>query len=109
MLQTLHEYSKFPEQTYVPHNFKNVHEAPAEIQAVISMIKDAIASGNTAKASRLLSENKLLISEYFIDADIINALEEEIYNLEIYAKSSVQALYYCTNKPVAGNGDVWIG
>lgn len=104
-----YEFSRFPEALYTKHNFKNVLEAPPEVYAAIMLIKDAIQSGNYDKASRLLSENKALITDYWIDADTINAIEEEIHNLETYAKTVSQSHYYCEEEPNCIEGDVWIG
>lgn len=104
-----YEFSRFPEQLYNLHNFKNVVDAPPEVYAVITLIKDAMQSGSYDKASRLLAENKALIASYWIDADTINALEEEIHNLEVYSKTVSQSHYYCEEEPSCVAGDVWIG
>ncbi len=103
------EFSKFPEQVFTLHNFKNVADAPTEVISIIQKIKSAVASGAYSEAAQLLSKNKAVIAEYWIDADNINALEEEIYNLELYAKQSVQMHYYCDDEPSGVEGDVWIG
>lgn len=108
MSKFLHEFSKFPEQLYTPHNFKNVADAPPEVINIIQLIKSAVQAGSYSKASQLLTENKTLIAPYWIDADMINALEEEIYNMELYAKKETQCHYYCEDEPNGIEGDVWI-
>ena len=108
MAKFLREYSKFPEQLYTPHNYKNVASAPTEVMNVIQLIKSSIQSGNYGKAAQILTENKTLIAPYWIDADMINALEEEIYNMELYAKKEAQCHYYCDDEPNGYEGDVWL-
>lgn len=104
-----YEFSQFPENLYKLHNFKNVYEAPQEVVTVITLIKDAMMSGAYDKASRLLAENKALIAQYWIDANTINAIEEEIHNLEVYSKAKSQSHYYCDKEPTGTVGDIWIG
>lgn len=103
-----HEYSHFPQRTYSLHNFLNVANAPSNILDIIVRIKSLVASGLYAEAEALLEENKDELVQYWIDADIINAIEEEMRNLEIYARSTHQAYYYQDEEPDAVEGDVWI-
>lgn len=103
-----HEYSDFPERVYNLHHFENVANAPSDVIAVISEIKELIAAGSYSAAVALLENNKSILSRFWIDADNINAIEEEIRNLEIYAKSQKQAYYYQDDEPDAVEGDVWI-
>ena len=104
-----HEYSKFPTHTYTLHNFLNVGDAPESILNIISNIKTMISRGQYNTAATLFAENKTSLANYYIDSSIVNAIEEEIRNLEIYAKSQQQAYYYGENEPDCNVGDVWIG
>lgn len=104
-----HEYSNFPAQTYSLHNFLNVAEAPESVVTVISNIKELISKGHYNAAAQLFSENKTVLANYYIDSSVINAIEEEIRNLEIYAKQQQQAYYYSEEEPNCNIGDVWIG
>lgn len=103
-----HEYSDFPNRVYNLHHFENVANAPSDVIEVITEIKSLVESGSYAAAVNLLENNKSILSRYWIDADNINAIEEEIRNLEIYAKSQKQAYYYQEEEPDAVEGDVWI-
>lgn len=103
-----HEYSDFPNRVYNLHHFENVANAPSDVIAVITEIKSLVESGSYSAAVNLLENNKSILSQYWIDADNINAIEEEIRNLEIYAKSQKQAYYYQEEEPDAVEGDVWI-
>ena len=108
MASMTHEFSRFPEQTYALHNFLNVAVAPDNLLDIIVEIKTYVANGAYADAERLLDEHKEELAQYWIDADVINAIEEEIRNLEIYARSTHQAYYYQDEEPDATEGDVWI-
>ena len=103
-----HEYSDFPSKVYNLHDFQNVATAPMDVIDTITQIKTYVASGNYSAAVELLKNRKSTLSPYWIDADTINAIEEEIRNLEIYAKSQKQAYYYQDDEPDAVEGDVWI-
>ena len=104
-----HEFSRFPEQTYLLHNFNNVANAPSNVLDIIVKIKSLVISGLYSEAEQLLEDKKEVLSQYWVDADVINAIEEEIRNLEIYARSRHQAYYYQDEEPDAVEGDVWIG
>ena len=104
-----HEYSLFPDRVYTLHNFKNVADAPSEVVSIISDIKANVTAGKYSDAALLLQEYKSMLSPYWIDADIVNAIEEEVRNLEIYARGEKQSYYYQDNEPDALEGDVWIG
>ncbi len=103
-----HEFSRFPEQTYALHEFLNVANAPDSTLDIIVQIKQYVSSGLYSEAEQLLENNKELLAQYWVDADVINAIEEEIRNLEIYARSTHQAYYYQSEEPDASEGDVWI-
>ena len=108
MATMTHEYSHFPERTYSLHEFLNVANAPNSTLDIIVQIKSYVAMGMYSEAESLLEQNKELLSQYWIDADIMNAIEEEIRNLEIYTRSTHQAYYYQEEEPDAVEGDVWI-
>ena len=108
MAEMTHEYSDFPSRVYTLHNFENVASAPNDVISVIESIKALVAEGSYTAAVALLENNKSILSPYWIDADVINAIEEEIRNLEIYGKAQKQAYYYQDDEPDAVEGDVWI-
>lgn len=108
MATMTHEFSRFPEQTYALHNFLNVVNAPDSTLDIIVKIKSYVASGLYSEAETLLEDNKETLAQYWVDADVINAIEEEIRNLEIYTRSTHQAYYYQDEEPDATEGDVWI-
>ena len=103
-----HEFSRFPQQTYALHHFENVANAPNNVLDVIVQIKTYVLNGKYTEAEQLLEDNKAALEQYWVDADVINAIEEEIRNLEIYTRSTHQAYYYQDEEPDATEGDVWI-
>lgn len=108
MATMTHEFSRFPQQTYALHRFENVANAPNTVLDIIVQIKAFVINGQYAEAEALLENNKEALQQYWIDADVINAIEEEIRNLEIYSRSTHQAYYYQLEEPDASEGDVWI-
>lgn len=105
-----HELSQFPEQIIELHNFKDLasEETPASVLAIVAEIKEKVAEGLYTEAAQILRENKDVLRPYYIDADIINFLDEEIRNLEIYTKIRKQSFYYQKFVPFAVVGDVWV-
>lgn len=108
MAAITHEYSDFPNSLYSLHNFRDLREAPASVAATISQIKSLLLNGNYNAAAVLLEENRNAVGQYMIDATFINHIEEEVRNIEIFARSKVQSLYYQTEEPEGVDGDVWI-
>ena len=109
MADYTHEYSNFPTTIYTLHNFLDLKDAPLNVASVVSDIKNLILQGSYNQAALKLEENKNILSQYLIDATFINTLDEELRNLEIYAKTKKQALYYTTEVPEGVSGDIWIG
>ena len=108
MAQYTNEYSRFPETLYQLHNFLDLKDAPDSINALVNQIKRLNMSGDYAAASAMLYDSRTVLAPYFIDADVVNGLEEELRNLEIYAKTQKQTLWYQSTEPIGVNGDVWI-
>lgn len=103
-----HEYSNFPEQLYVRRQFLDVKDAPTNVAAIITQIKNLVVNQNYQAAYEQLYENQNILSQYMIDAKYINTIEEELRNLEIYARKKVQGLYYQEREPDGVTGDIWI-
>ena len=102
-----HNYSQFPNALYQPHNFK---DADNSVSAYVNSIKNSMRAGNYAEAQRTLNSNRAVLEPYTLRAEHLNAVEEELRNMEIYASSQKQAVYYSDTEP--GNpsvNDVWIG
>lgn len=108
MAEYTHEYSDFPNTLYSLHNFLDLKDAPSNVANVVERIKNYTLNGQYSQAALLLEENKQALAQYLLDARYVNALDEELRNLEIYTKAKKQALYYSDSKPDAVIGDVWI-
>ncbi len=101
------EYSRLPEQIMERHYFKDIDNTIADL---INQIKTLQAQGQYDRVNAIIKENKENLAQYVIGSDYINAIDEEIRNLEIYAKSKKQSIYYEESEPeYAVHSDVWIG
>ena len=101
------EYSNFPYELMSLHNFKDVDDS---IGSVINQIKILQSQGKYDKVNEIIQSNKDTLVQYCFGAELINRLDEEIRNLEIYAISKKQSIYYLEEEPEwATTLDVWIG
>lgn len=102
------EYSNFPNQKIIKHNFLNVTD---EIASIINQINTLRSHGQYIQAAQLLQTNKEILSQYIVDAEIFRTWEDEIYNAQKYAKQVQQSIYFEENEENvdALEGDVWIG
>jgi hypothetical protein len=109
MAEMTHEYSRFPNNVYTLHNFRDVRDAPDSVMSIINNIKSLEISGQYNAAAQLIEQNSQTLAQYLIDAETINAIDEEIRNLEIYSIHQSQTLFYQNNEPDCVAGDIWLG
>lgn len=101
-----HEYSNFPDTLYSFHNYQDADDS---IAPLINQIKDYMASGNYDQAKYFIEQNKDALAPYVLNMETMNALEEEIRNLEIYAMTKQQSIYISATEPEEPEvNDVWI-
>ena len=101
------QYSQFPSQVYTPHNFKDADDS---VGPLINTIKNYMASGNYSQAQFYIDQNKSVLEPYVLNTEHINMIEEETRNLEIYAMSRQQSVFFQDDEPgYAEINDVWIG
>ena len=101
------QYSDFPASLYTPHNFK---DADNTIAAHINTIKGYMRSGNYRAAQEYMNTYKSALAPYMLSAENINMIEEELRNIEIYAWSQKQAIFFTNIEPGSAEiNDVWIG
>lgn len=105
------EYSRFPNQLLANHTFRDVDDF---IASRIQQVKVLQSQGRYSEAAELVQslhdEYGNPLSDYIIDAEYANALDEETRNIEIYAMRSKQCIYYNEVEPeTAITSDVWIG
>ncbi len=98
--------SQFPDAVYSPTGFI---DATDEIAELISQIKTLQSEKDFTAIQELLSTNPQL-KKYIFGAKDINKIDEEIVNLERYAKNVQQQIFYQTENPSShiSKGDVWI-
>ena len=100
--------SQFPNAIYSPTGFL---DATDEIMELINQIKKLQLEKDTKKIQELINKNKnLKLEKYIFGAKDINKIDEEIVNLERYAKNVQQQIFYQTENPSGhiSNQDVWI-
>jgi len=102
------EYSSFPTKKITKHNFSDITD---EIASIVNQIKFLHSQGQYAQAAQLLQENKEMLSQYMIDAEVFRTWEDEIYNAQKYAKQLQQSIYFEENEEDVDcfEGDVWVG
>ncbi len=99
-------YSQYPMQVYTLHNFKDADDT---IGTLINTIKDYMADGNYTMAQYYIQQNYALLEPYVLNTEHINMIEEELRNLEIFAKGRQQAVFYQDDEPAEVQiEDVWI-
>ena len=100
------EYSRLPNQIYERHNFKDADDS---IAPLIEQIKTLQRQGMYDKINELV-KSKENLSRYVFGAEHINAIDEEIRNLEIFALEKKTSTHYADVEPDnAVFNDVWIG
>ncbi len=100
------EYSNFPNKKITLHNFKNIDD---NIAPIINQINSLRSQGLYNQASRIIENNKNVLSQYIVDANTFRMWEEEIFNTQLYAKQKQQCVYFEEDEPPAIYADVWIG
>lgn len=102
------EYSNFPTKKITKHNFLNVTD---EIASIVNQINMLRSQKQYNKAAQILQDNKEILLQYIVDAEIFRTWEDEIYNAQKYAKQVQQSIYFEENEEDvdALEGDVWIG
>lgn len=101
------EFSQFPSKKITLHNFKNVDD---NIASVINQINALRSQGLYGQATRIIENNKDILSRYIVDAITFRTWEEEIYNTQKYAKQIQQCVFFDEDEPdECLEGDVWIG
>lgn len=107
MANYTHEYSNFPFRIMELHNFKDVDDS---IASTVNQIKILQSQGKYDKANEVIQSMKEVLGRYCFGSENINWLDEETRNLEMYAQSQKQSIYYCEEIPeYAIIFDVWIG
>lgn len=105
MASYTNEYSRLPTQIMKRHFFKDVDNSVADL---VNEIKILQKNGAYDKVNNIIKSRPDL-KRYVVSSEHINAISEEIRNLEILAKSRKQCIFYQEDEPEAIYADVWIG
>ena len=100
-----HEFSHFPEQKIVLHNFVDIDDSKIEL---INKIDELRSNHNCEEAQKFIEENADKLKQCIVDAVTFRTWEEEIYNTQVYAKRVQQSVYFEDEKPDCLEGDIWI-
>lgn len=103
------EFSTLPASVLPVRNFLDVSTS---IGVAIEEIK-ALQSENKYKEAALkvqdLKNKGMDITDYFIDSEFLNRMDEETRNLELFCKSRKQSVFYMEAEPITAlDNDVWI-
>ena len=92
--------SQFPETVMELTEYKDIGDAPADIQLLARQYYTYMENGNYSSASIILKENWNDLEQYYFSMDMLNKLEEELYNAQIYSLKS-NAMIIDTKEPDA--------
>lgn len=103
-----HEYSKLPHQLYTRHYFKDVDDTVGNL---INQIKILQQQREYDKVNEIIKNNKENLQQYAFGADYVNAIDEEIRNLEIFTlEKKHKTIFYSNVEPETNFvNDIWIG
>lgn len=101
--------SQFPDNIIELSNFKDIGEAPAEIQEIAHQIEAFYEQKKYAEAADLLNQNYNLLKAYYIDMNFANKLQEEVYNLGVYAMKNTEVIIADTapNASLFSSASAW--
>ncbi len=105
MAEFTHEYSQFPNKVWERRYFKDVDDS---IAVEINQIKNLQAQGLYNQAQRIVEQNKDVLGKCNVSSEYFNGVDEELINLEKYAKQKKQSIYFQETEPDAALNDVWI-
>ena len=86
------EFSHFPDQKIVLHNFVNVDDSTIDL---INKIDELRNNKKFAEAQNFIEQNADKVKQCIADAVTFRTWEEEIYNTQVYAKQVQQRMVIC--------------
>ena len=83
--------SQYPDAVMELTEYKDIGEASTDVQSLAQHYYTLMEQNDFAGASTLLNENWNKLGKYYCGMEMLNKLEEELYNTQIYAlkKNSV--------------------
>ena len=80
--------SQFPETVMELTEYKDIGEAPADVQILAQEYYALVEAKNFINASALLEENWSKLGQYYCGMEMLNKLEEELYNTQLFAQKN---------------------
>lgn len=77
--------SNYPDAVIKLTEYKDIGEASASVQALAQRYYSLMEQNDFAAASSLLHENWNELGQYYCGMEMLNKLEEELYNTQTYA------------------------
>lgn len=109
MAEMTHEYSMLPDLLLQLPKFKDIADADSLTVTKLLTLKEYQSLRDYKNAREFLYENQEIIP-YMLTTDHMNALFEEVRNLEIMALDAKQDVFYTQSEPTTvSTGSVWIG
>lgn len=77
--------SQFPDNIITLSEYKDIGEATNAVKELITQYYAYMEAKDYASASTLLENNWDVLKQFYIGMDVLNKIEEEIYNTQLYA------------------------
>lgn len=107
MTEMTHEYSNFPDKIFDRTDYQDMDD---DTSMIANQIKDLKSKGLYGQAQKIIEQHYGKLKKRVIDAEAINAISEELRNLEIYSKQIQQSVFMQNDEPICVCvDDVWIG
>ena len=89
--------SQFPSSVISLSNFKDMDDT---VKDIILQYYTFMNLGNINSAQALIEANATLLKPYWIDATILNKIEEELYNIGLFALSNRSTIISTTEPTI---------
>lgn len=102
--------SQFPKTVMTLVEYKDIGEATLEEQVLIQEFYSYMDKKNFENASALLEDNWDILEKFYFGMEMLNKLEEELYNTQVYAQKKTSVIVG-TSQPNAteyADGTVWL-
>ena len=102
--------SQFPEKEMELTKYKDIGEAPSAVQNLARQYYEHMEAKDYASASILLNNNWNGLRQYYFGTQMLNKLEEELYNAQLFALNNNTVIISSTEPDVSEsiNSTPWL-